>query len=320
MAKTQPKIDDIKDLKKATDVSDGLMSKEDKIKLDDLDTSDYDTAYTHSQSTHAPTDALTNRTIKVEGEDKAGSATTIPLNFKSGDGVINIVGQMDSGILDIIFSSVNTLVIYGALDPQDLRNAKTGVHELIEGSLYSFTPNPVCGTDTDSDSLFGKLIVLENIDGISKTLYYHSYKTNKVHVCSGYYNGSTFVWSNWERLLTCRDNNEIPDDLEGEGYLYQINSSYQRIILNSEDIKGKTVEIDLKLFRSQIGAKLRIIIEFDNVVANPDINIIDSTNPTKMINYSVSYYTAPTSVANVYRVEYEIYNFTPYWFVSNEIY
>jgi len=37
MAKTQPKIDDIKDLKKATDVSDGLMSKEDKIKLDSLD-------------------------------------------------------------------------------------------------------------------------------------------------------------------------------------------------------------------------------------------------------------------------------------------
>ena len=36
MAKSQPKIDDIKDLKKVTDVSDGLMSKEDKIKLDDF--------------------------------------------------------------------------------------------------------------------------------------------------------------------------------------------------------------------------------------------------------------------------------------------
>lgn len=46
MAKTQPKIDDIKDLKKATDVSDGLMSKEDKEKLDDLvgvNTGDEDT-------------------------------------------------------------------------------------------------------------------------------------------------------------------------------------------------------------------------------------------------------------------------------------
>ena len=37
MAKSQPKIDDIKDLKKATAVSDGLMSKEDYIKLDSLD-------------------------------------------------------------------------------------------------------------------------------------------------------------------------------------------------------------------------------------------------------------------------------------------
>ena len=40
MAKTQPKIDDIKDLKKATIVSDGLMSKEDKEKLDNLDYDD----------------------------------------------------------------------------------------------------------------------------------------------------------------------------------------------------------------------------------------------------------------------------------------
>ena len=34
MAKSQPKIDDIKDLNKVTETSDGLMSKEDKIKLD----------------------------------------------------------------------------------------------------------------------------------------------------------------------------------------------------------------------------------------------------------------------------------------------
>lgn len=40
MAKTQPKIDDIKDLKKATVISDGLMSKEDKEKLDNLDYGD----------------------------------------------------------------------------------------------------------------------------------------------------------------------------------------------------------------------------------------------------------------------------------------
>lgn len=431
MAKTQPKIEDIKDLKKVTIESDGLMSKEDKEKLDGLDYGDLgdmpiatdtevggikigyiqgldadlldgkhasdfaDVDHNHENTYTTSTDVedlintavasvyklkgniankaalldlinvkqgdvynaqaefilsgqrvkigdnivclsdatssveenwdnlcgnQVNRTIKVEGIDKAGSETTIPINFKSGDGVINIVGQKNNGILDIIFSSVNTLAIYGVLDPQDLRDAETGVHELIEGNLYSFTPNPICGSDVNSDSLFGKLIVLENIDGTSKTLYYHSYKTNKIHVCSGYDNGSVFVWNNWERLLTCKDNNEIPDDLEGEDYLYQINSSYQRIILNSEDIKGKTVEIDLKLFRSQIGAKLRIIIEFDAVSTSPDINIIDSSTPTKTINYSVSYYTDPYYVANVYRVEYEIFNLSTYWLVSNKIY
>lgn len=40
MAKSQPKIDDIKDLKKVTVISDGLMSKEDKTKLDNLNYGD----------------------------------------------------------------------------------------------------------------------------------------------------------------------------------------------------------------------------------------------------------------------------------------
>ena len=117
---------------------------------------------------------------------------------------------------------------------------------------------------------------------------------------------------------------KLPDDLEGsirrEDYLYQINSSYQRIILNSKDIEGKIVKIDLKLFNSQIGAKLRIIIEFNSVSTNPNINIIDSTGPTETINYSASYYTDPASVANVYRVEYEIFNLSSGWLVSNKIY
>lgn len=40
MAKSQPKIDDIKDLNKVTVTSDGLMSKEDKTKLDNLNYGD----------------------------------------------------------------------------------------------------------------------------------------------------------------------------------------------------------------------------------------------------------------------------------------
>ena len=269
----------------------------------------------------------TNRTIKVDGIDKAGSLTTTPLNFKSTDDII-VQGLPSEYGLDISFSS-NSLLFRGELSDPTLAsfqsgNLLNGIYDIVPEKTYEDVPNVSCGTDESKSGMKGSLV--SQLNGAGASLVYHCFITNNIYICSGTIDGVTgnIIWSNWKRLLTCKDNNEIPDDLEGsiegEGYLYQINSSYQRIILNNEDIKNKTVDIDLKLFNSQIGAKLRIIIEFDEVSVNPDINIIDSTTPTKTINYSVSYYTDPYSVANVYRVEYEIYNFSPYWLVSNEIY
>lgn len=313
MAKSQPKIDDIKDLKKVTDTSDGLMSKEDKIKLNSI-----------------YPDARPNRTIYINGNVRLGSLTTIPINFVSTDD-ISVYGSSSEFGVDISFSSNSLLFrgeLSGALSPTPASfqsgNILNGIYDIIPEITYSDVPNESCGTDASKSGMRGSLV--SQLNGVGTSLVYHCFNTNNIYICSGTIDDVTGIitWSNWKRLLTCEDNNEIPDDLEGsieeKGYLYLINSSYQRIILNSEDITDKTVEIDLKLFNSQIGAKLRIIIEFDDVSANPDINIIDSTNPAKTINYSASFYTDPDSVANVYRVEYEIFNLSSGWLVSNKIY
>lgn len=284
--------------------------------------SNYDTAYTHSQSTHAPADALTNRTIKVESLDKLGSATTNPLNFKSGDGLINIEGHVNSGILDIIFSSVNTLAIYGDLDPQDLREAETGVHELKEGNLYYFTPNPVCGTDIKGDSLFGKLIILENIDGTSKTLYYHSYRTNKIYVCSGYDNGSAFVWSNWERLLTCLDTTDVIEQ-EGEEYVFTLERNNTEIYIPSGkeafDSEKDTIVIDVS--NIIIGGRSHFKVYF-SVPITGIININIETNDSNPINYS-SFYVDPTTIPSSQinsGIEYIVWRYPTYWYISNRIF
>lgn len=296
MAKSQPKIDDIKDLKKVTVTSDGLMSKEDKEKID----------------------TLINRTIKVEGYDKAGSSTTIPLNFKSGDGIINIEGQVNSGILDIIFSSVNTLAIYGALDPQDLRDTTTGIYELVEGNLYYFTPNPICGTDADNDSLFGKLIALGDIDGDSKSLYYHSYTTNKIHVCSGYNNGSEFVWSNWERLLTCKDETDVIIGEEGK-YSYTIDRGGTEINVDLNfNPKSDIIEIDISSFKDTVPTYIGFNIIFSTPITG-GVTVVINNGTSKTINYTQSYQDPSFYTGAMFVIEYRIWNRHSDWLYHNRI-
>lgn len=323
MAKSQPKIDDVNGLETVLDTKLEAISKdmvEDVLRgeIDSHTHANYDDAYTHSQSTHAPTDALPNRTIKVEGIDKAGSATTIPLNFKSGDGIINIEGNVNSGILDIIFSLANTLAIYGALDPQDLRDVKTGVHELIEGNLYYFTPNPICGTDADNDSLFGKLIVLENIDGTSKTLYYHSYTTNKIHVCSGYNNGSEFVWSNWERLLTCKDETDVIIGEEGV-YSYTIDRGDTEINIDPNfDPKSDIIEIDISSFKDTVPTYIGFDIIFSTPITG-GVTVVINNGTSKTINYTQFYQNPYGYTGAMFLIEYRIWNRPSDWLYHNRI-
>lgn len=257
-----------------------------------------------------------NRTIHINGDVHLESATTIPLNFKSGDGIINIEGQVNSGILDIIFSSVNTLSIYGALDPQDLRDVETGVHELIEGNLYYFTPNPICGTDADSDSLFGKLIVLGNLDGTSKTLYYHSYTTNKIHVCSGYDNGSEFIWNTWKRLLTCMDKEDV---ILGEEGLFEFTIDRTTTEINvdsSFDSKNDTIKIDISALKDIIVADIFFKIIFSTPITGAiNIDIINGTSKT--ISYTQFYQDTASYAGTTNSIEYRIWNRYSDWLYHN---
>ena len=250
-------------------------------------------------------------------------------SITSSDTILSAINKLaydkhthsNKAVLDAI---VNTLAIYGGLDPQDLRDAITGVHELIEGNLYSFAPNPVCGTDTDSDSLFGKLIILENIDGTSKTLYYHSYKTNKIHVCSGYDNGSIFIWNNWERLLTCKDKPQtIQADIDAES-IYHLpipatGTTDYTFYLNGFDGKnGNKIEIDLGTIAGSVNMNKRVV-EIYVSPAQPNIDVsfycagLNSFTPTAS-------YTDPLLVSgNIYYMKFIFLKQTTYWSVDNNI-
>lgn len=276
---------------------------ENKTILDDIEeslTSDlktnYDNAYTHSQSTHAPSDAEAN--VQADWFEINDSYDSF---IKNKPHILRYIGKLESSS-DI-----------------DLRLKEEGIYTLCMGTKYLFAPNLYCGTDEYSTQLSGHLTVCKP-DGNGATMTYHDFHKNIVYVASAVNGaGNVLLWNDWKRLLTCRD--EIIEDLEEtEEFSYEIGSSYQRISLNGNDIKGRTILIDLKNFNSQPVAKLRIVILISPASPNPDIQIIDSSN-TKQINYSLSYYTIPSNVSsNVFLIEYEIYNLIPYWLVSNKIY
>lgn len=285
---TKPNIKDVNGLETVLNTKLEAISKD---MVEDVLTGEIDS------HTHAPSDAEAN--VQADWFEINDSYDSF---IKNKPHILRYIGKLESSS-DI-----------------DLRLKEEGIYTLCMGTKYLFAPNLYCGTDEYSTQLSGHLTVCKP-DGNGATMTYHDFHDNIVYVASAVNGaGNVLLWNDWKRLLTCRD--EIIEDLEEtEEFSYEIGSSYQRISLNGNDIKGRTILIDLKNFNSQIAAKLRIVIFISPASANPNIQIIDSSSSAKPINYSLSYYTDPSNVSsNVYLIEYEIYNLIPYWLVSNKIY
>ena len=163
-----------------------------------------------------------------------------------------------------------------------------------------------------------------NIDETSKTLYYHSYTTNKIHVCSGYDNGSEFIWNNWERLLTCMDEPQtIQADIEAES-IYRLpipatGTTDYTFYLNGFDGKnGNKIEIDLATIAGSVNMNKRVV-EIYVSPAQPKIAVsfycarLNSFYPTAS-------YTDPLLVSgNIYYMKFIFLKQTTYWSVDNNI-
>jgi hypothetical protein len=261
------------------------------------------------------------REIKVNYTTVLDSANNSPINIC--DGVGTIVGGGWAAGERVIYISTHLGNLEDPINGIDLQRLgmAPGIWALIPGQSYLNTPNPICGTDIDSINLSGTYTYVVNDSGGTWT--YHDHNTNKMYISSWYIdpvNGDTL--NPWKRLLTCTD--EIPTEPEEvKRYEYLINDSYQIIHIDSNtfDFKRDMIVIDLATLNSTQVVKININIHFNPITGSPvHVDIIDSSN-TKPVNFgSSNVYTNPATVSSIYLIEYEIWNFNPYWLVGNRIY
>ena len=152
--------------------------------------------------------------IKVNDNPRISSDA---LNFL-GTGGVQIISSFEyngSGGLDLqleFCADPNVLISFLGYfsDGYDLWGSEMGVYFLEYGSTYYNTPNPVCGTDTESQEIEGFLTHYKyNTNFHSFT--FHDIRTNKMYISSSFWNGEETIWNDWKRLITCTDLSEADE-------------------------------------------------------------------------------------------------------------
>ena len=154
--------------------------------------------------------ASTYRAIKVNNSQYISSGA---INFLGIDGVQITPYLVGTGAqeLRLDFSTdPNVLISFlGALPVFDLWTSGMGVFFLGYGNTYYNTPNPVCGTDTQSQKIEGFLTHYK--DGNFNSFTFHDIRTNKMYISSSFWNGEDKIQIDWKRLITCTDLSEAEE-------------------------------------------------------------------------------------------------------------
>ena len=192
--------------------------------------------------------------IKVNDNPRISSDA---LNFL-GTGGVQIISSFEyngSGGLDLqleFCADPNVLISFLGYfsDGYDLWGSEMGVYFLEYGSTYYNTPNPVCGTDTESQEIEGFLTHYKyNTNFHSFT--FHDIRTNKMYISSSFWNGEETIWNDWKRLITCTDfeTEEVPAAHElGKWDINLSGESSSAIISNFE--KGEVININISAFEN----------------------------------------------------------------------
>ncbi len=204
------------------------------------------------------------------------------------------------------------------LSEVNLKNiTETRIYPLLYGFKYYSVPNKICGTDEMRDDLEGFLFVYKKDGIVSQQL--HDTINNILYIRS--FDRISEEWNDWKRLLTCRD--EIATEPEEpKPFEYIINNTRQHIYIDSNnfDSKNDTIVIDLSAYTSIIGIKFNIGIHFSPDTQSPvNVQIIDNNGKPIQLGSS-NVYTDPSTVSNMYWIDYEIWNLSHYWLVGNRIY
>ncbi len=360
MAKTQPKIDDIKDLKKATDVSDGLMSKEDKIKLDDLDyedlgdmpvatntevggiklgftqglnadllddkhASDFSSVGHDHDTTYLGKSAQALDSAKLGGQlpsyyEPAFTKNTA-FNKAFGTGSSD-VARGDHGHSDLHSHSNILISFLGDLpESTNLWDSEMGVSFLGYGNTYYNTPNPICGTDASSTTIEGFLTRYNY--GDQNVFTFHDVRTNIMYISSNFWDGDKgeTIWNDWKRLLTCLDTTDVIEQ-EGEEYVFTIERDTEIYIPSGEkEFDSKNDTIIIDVSNILIGGTIHFKVYF-SVPITGAININIETNDSNPRTYS-TFYVDPTTIPSSQinsGIEYRVWRYPTYWYIMNRIF
>lgn len=275
---------------------------ENKTILDDIEeslTSDlktnYDTAYTHSQSTHAPTDAEAN--VQADWFEINDSYDSF---IKNKPHILRYMGKLESS------SDIN------------LRLLEEGIYTLCMGTKYLFAPNLYCGTDEYSTKLSGHLTVCKP-DGNGATMTYHDFHDNIVYVASAV-NGvwDVLLWNDWKRLLTCKDETDVIIGEEGV-YSYTIDRGDTEINVDPNfDPKSDIIEIDISPFKDAVPTYIGFNIIFSTPITG-GVNVVIDNGTSKTINYTQFYQNPSAHTGAIFEIEYRIWNRPSDWLYHNRI-
>lgn len=225
--------------------------------------------------------------------------------------------------LNFSLDANNLIPFLGELpDTYDLWLSGIGVSFLTYGNTYFNVPNPICGTDVESQTIEGFLTHYNY--GNQHSFTFHDVRTNIMYISSRYWDEDVeeTIQKDWKRLLTCLDSTENSTEyvIGEEGvYDYVIDSNTTEINIDPNfDPKKDIINIDITAFKNIIVANIYFKIIFNPAVPGPVTVNITNGNP-KPIKYT-QFYVDPAYYSNtIFEIQYIIWNRNADWLYHNRI-